>query len=107
MIGLRLKYFQCFQIGLAIGLFILPCFKSYAQSEEIASIKVIGRSFGDSVVLRWAPTSPTAWQALNLYGYKIERYTLVRDSIALQDKPMKVLVNGLKPAELIVWTPLG
>ncbi|MFM7853901.1 MAG: hypothetical protein ACKO96_18755, partial [Flammeovirgaceae bacterium] len=76
-----------------------------AQNVVQPSIKVIVRSFEDSIILRWAPNTPFAWQLLNQYGYRIERYTVVRDSVVLKDKPQKILMNGLKPFELTRWEP--
>ncbi len=84
------------------------CYSSmslFAQNEIETSIKVAARAFGDSIVLRWAPNTPTSWLALNTHGYRIERYTMVRDSVALKEKPMKVLINGIKPSELALWAP--
>lgn len=66
-------------------------------------IRVISRAHKDSIVLRWAPSAPAAWQLLNKYGYRIERYTIGRDGQMLEQKPMVVLVNGLKPAPQTQW----
>ena len=41
-----------------------------------SGIKVIAKAYGDSIVLRWAPTRPWAWNKLNYLGYKIERIDL-------------------------------
>jgi uncharacterized protein len=96
---------------LTSGIFYLigiVCYSSmplFSQNEIEPSIKVIARSFGDSIVLRWAPNTPTSWLALNTHGYRIERYTMVRDSVVLREKPMKILINGLKPSELASWAP--
>ncbi len=38
-----------------------------------AQIKVIARASNDSVVLRWAPTTPHGWYVANRTGYVIER----------------------------------
>ncbi len=79
----------------------------FSQNEIEPSIKVMARAFGDSIVLRWAPNTPTSWLTLNTHGYRIERFTMVRDSVALKEKPMKVLINGVKPSELALWAPLA
>jgi hypothetical protein len=42
-------------------------------------IRLLAKSKGNAVVLRWAPTSPILWQAGNRYGYKLERFTLKSD----------------------------
>ncbi len=56
---------------------LLPHFVSSQSSP--AGIKLLAKSKGSSVVLRWAPTSPALWQAGNRYGYKLERFTLNPD----------------------------
>ncbi len=38
-----------------------------------AQLSLIGKSYGDSVVLRWAPNTPGAWSYLNKIGYVVER----------------------------------
>lgn len=38
-----------------------------------SGIRVIAKAYGDSIVLRWAPLRPWAWNKLNKLGYKIER----------------------------------
>ncbi len=68
-----------------------------------ASIRVIASAQKDSIILRWAPDSPASWKLLNKYGYKIERYTIVRDSLMLSEKPVLVLNNTLKPASEVSW----
>lgn len=85
------------------GLLVLGCgLKSRAQTVS-DSIKVVARSHKDSVVLRWAPSSPDAWVLLNKHGYKVERYTIVRDGKVLQDKERVVLAEVLKPALQAQW----
>src|SRR5690242_11345508 len=81
--------------------------KLVGQTLPSSSIKVLGRCFGDSIVLRWAPDNDMGWRQLNKYGYRIERYTIIRDSAILEPKPMKLLTETpLKPAlekEWKVW----
>jgi len=72
-----------------------------AQSTD--NIKVIARAHKDSVVLRWAPSSPAAWKLLNQYGYKVERYTIMRNGQTIAPKPMIVLANVVKPAGQEKW----
>ena len=42
-------------------------------SPGAATIQLIAKAYGDSVVLRWAPSSASAWQALNITGYRVLR----------------------------------
>jgi len=55
---------------------------AFAQAESdslqipfAAEISLIGKSHGDNIVLRWAPSTPGAWSYLNKVGYVIERTT--------------------------------
>jgi len=78
--------------------------KIFGQSSATPSIRVIGKCFGDSIILRWAPDNASAWHQLNKYGYKIERYTIIRDSSILEPKPMKLLNDApLQPAPEKEW----
>ncbi len=43
------------------------------EEETIIRIALLARSYGDSIVLRWAPDNAAAWSATNRYGYTIER----------------------------------
>ena len=36
-------------------------------------IQLAAKAYGDSIILRWAPTSAAAWQVLNGTGYTILR----------------------------------
>ncbi len=75
-----------------------------AAQEIKHEIMVKAMAAGDSIVLRWAPSSAVAWKILNKYGYRIERYTIVRDSAVLKDKPVVVLTSApLKPAAQAQW----
>lgn len=85
-------------------LFLLSTVRVFSQDAPKDEIKVITRSYGDSIVIRWAPTTPVAWQLLNQYGYRVERYTIVRDSVVLQDKQQVTLTaKALKPSPLERW----
>lgn len=83
-------------------LLLITCFSIQAQDVEDA-IKVIARPHKDSIVLRWAPSSPAAWKILNEYGYKVERYTLGKDRKPIPQPAMKVLAPLLKPAPQNIW----
>ena len=52
-----------------------------------------------SVSIRWAPTTPRAWQLLNQYGVRLERLTVVRDDEVLDDPEVLVLSELLIPQE--------
>ena len=70
-------------------------------ADSIPSIKVIARPFKTSIMLRWAPTTPVAWKYLNKFGYRIDRYSILMDSI-LVNKPVRKI---LTPVPLKPWEP--
>ncbi|NIG56417.1 fibronectin type III domain-containing protein [Chitinophaga sp. Cy-1792] len=71
-----------------------------AQQKNVpgqAAVRVVAKPYGDSVVLRWAPTTGLAWEALNHSGYLIERLELHPGA-----DPLKQLLTSvpLKPKTL-------
>ncbi len=67
-------------------------------------IGVLGRAYGDSIVLRWAPASHVAWQQLNRVGYRVERYTILRDGELLEVPERQVLSSTpILPRPLPDW----
>ncbi len=43
------------------------------------NLRVVGRSYGDSIVLRWGTTTHTAWKVAGEKGYMVERYEYGKD----------------------------
>ena len=72
-------------------------------------IRVIGKAYKDSIVLRWAATTPVSWLNCNTYGVRVERYTLYRNGLALQgvNRNKKILAEQLKPWPLSKWEPIA
>ena len=88
-----------------ILLFVLVSSKVFAQEGD-AKIRVIARPYTDSIKLRWAPNKPVAWHFLNEYGYRIERYTLMRDGVLLENPDSVSPSNEIfKPEPLSFWEP--
>ncbi len=62
---------------------------------KLRNIMVIARNYGDSVVLRWAPSKATLWHFANKAGYMIVRYEVENKKIvkttrkALTESPIK------------------
>jgi len=54
-----------------------------------AKIQVIARPAEDSVVLRWAPTTPHGWRIGNRIGYLIQRKTAQGESVLLTPQPIR------------------
>jgi fibronectin type 3 domain-containing protein len=72
--------------------------------EEPSKIVVTVRPTPNSVMLRWAPNTPVAWKYLNQYGYRIDRYTVMRDSTPVANVEKRILTPmPLKPLELSKW----
>jgi fibronectin type 3 domain-containing protein len=65
-------------------------------------VEVIARAQPDRILLRWAPTTPAGWQYANQYGYVVERYTVLKDSL-LTTPRKTVLTPSLKPTPLPQW----
>src|SRR5687768_13725209 len=65
----------------------------YAQNQPKVSpdtIYVATQSYGDSIVLRWAPGSIALWQFGNKLGYKVERRTAAeKDFKTISQQPLK------------------
>ncbi len=81
--------------------------KLLAQTSN-ADIKVLGAAMKDSVVLRWAPDKPVAWQLGIKNGYLIDRYTVwkdgKRDTSNMQ--PVRLTPSPIMPLPLDDWEPL-
>ncbi len=77
--------------------------------DELPRVAVIAKSFGDSVVIRWAPDSPELWQLGNKYGYFIERKTVVRNGEMVKDisAPVRLTESPVLPMELDLIKPLA
>jgi fibronectin type 3 domain-containing protein len=81
-----------------------------AQTESNATIKVIALIKKDTVVLRWAPTTPLAWEIGNQYGYVVKRYTVTKDGLVdTVNNPVEsvLTVNPVKPLPLNNWETLA
>jgi hypothetical protein len=68
----------------------------------IRNIQVIARSYGDSIVLRWAPAKATLWHFANKSGYNIIRYEVENKKVVVSTR--KILNQfPLKPWTLDQW----
>mgnify|MGYP005846573187 CR=1 FL=1 len=68
------------------------------------TINVTGVYSGDSrILLRWVPSSPSAWEMGNYYGYRIERAELSASGDTLQ---WRLIAPSLKPITLAEWRNL-
>lgn len=66
-------------------------------------LTAIARSDQDSIVLRWAPSTPLAWLAGNRHGYIVERVTMLKDVKAARASIRSLSSTPIKPWSLQVW----
>jgi uncharacterized protein len=92
-----------------IGMLILLGTHAAAQdsvrvADHTDAIGVIVRPSADSITLRWAPVSVHHWMTANQYGYRVERFTLVRNGKVLRPVERKMLTSApLKPLPEAAW----
>lgn len=108
---LSLKAFFTLHLRATTLCCIAMCFlsiKTYAQSDSIkANIHVIARPTTESILLRWAPGDYKYWDLGNKYGYKLVRYTLMRDSVLLLEPEYKnMATDGIAAWPLNEWKEL-
>jgi hypothetical protein len=67
---------------LHLFLMLAGAFQLHAQSADPLSgkpaIRMIANPRNNAITLRWAPTTPDAWETANQYGYSLQRVTLLR-----------------------------
>jgi uncharacterized protein len=68
-----------------------------------ASISVIARVDNDSVVLRWAPSTPGGWIIANKVGYNVERIMIEKDKPLNTIDYVKLTAIPVKPLSLDRW----
>lgn len=88
-----------------IYIFFLVSTTGYTQSvDSVRAVRVLGRAQKEKILLRWGVTDPISWQYANKYGYKVERYTILRDGKLLKKPERKVMTPApLKPAPQAAW----
>jgi uncharacterized protein len=79
-----------------------PSAKELAAKDYIA---VLADGRQDSILVRWAPSSLVAWQLGNKYGYRLERYTVLRNGKAdLEElKKPSLVIENLTPLPKEQW----
>ena len=66
------------------------------------NLQVIGRSYGDSIVLRWAPTEAYLWYFANKSGYQVIRYEVENKKMVPGSKKLLTAIP-IKPWSLDEW----
>ncbi|MBC7919964.1 MAG: hypothetical protein H7Z75_02645 [Ferruginibacter sp.] len=67
------------------------------------ALYLIGQSYGDSVVLRWAPREPIFWKAANQGGYLIRRYVVEGKQPPKNPVGTTLTKSPVKPWPLEEW----
>lgn len=67
------------------------------------SIKLIARATSDSVVLRWAPTTPGGWLIANTVGYRVERFMMEEGKDITSNGYKPITQEPIKPMQLEAW----
>lgn len=92
-----------FSYFVLFALFMGSTFRSTAQ--DTSSIQVRARVQQDAILLRWAAATPMAWKQTNRYGFKLERYTVVRNGQILPQAELKEFPS-VKAKALNEWEPI-
>jgi uncharacterized protein len=77
-------------------------------AQDSLRVSVLANVKKDVIQLRWAVNSPMAWKQSNQYGFRVERYTVVRNNEILSE-PEKIILTPqpLKPQPLENWETLA
>lgn len=104
-----------YEIKRAYRAFLVPIvclcifFQGFSQENPSENaVRVMARAQENSILLRWAVTTPSAWQKANTYGYTIQRHTVARNGTLLSP-PEKIILNQapILPAALMSWEPIA
>ena len=68
--------------------------------EKGPNLRMVARSYGDSVVLRWGATTHTAWKVAGSGGYMVQRFDLYRGATG---KPTILTTSPIRPLTLEEW----
>lgn len=88
-------FFLCFILNSAVG-------------QDTARIYVRARVQKDAILLRWAASTPLSWKQTNRSGFRMERYTVVREGKLLENPEKTILGENelIKAKPLDFWVPL-
>lgn len=72
---------------------------SMAQLNQVPAIRMRAEVQSDRILLRWISTDAESWELLNKYGVRLERLTVARSGVVLENPEIKILNENLKPEE--------
>lgn len=76
------------------------------QSSDPA-IMALAKSYGDSIVLRWAPSTSALWAIANQYGYIIERLSYMKPEDFDPGQYQRLTPDPVKPWPLKDWESIA
>ena len=91
------------------GILALILLNNTSFAQKAAQTRIIARAENTGAIrLRWTTTDAMAWKYSNQHGFKLERYTVLRDKQRLP-KPEYKLMNGaiIKAKPLDQWKELA
>lgn len=92
-------------IYLIIGWFML--IPAFVYGSDTLQIKMQARIQKDAILLRWAAPTPLLWKQTNRSGFRLERYTVVRNHELLADPEKRILGDTVMTARpLNEWEAL-
>lgn len=77
--------------------------QNVVQNVKKAEIVILAKSYKDSVVIRWAPSTAGGWVIANRIGYNIEKVKLNSDKPFDPANYVKLNKNPLKPLTIEEW----
>ena len=77
------------------------------SAQDSLKVSILSNVKENVIQLRWAVNSPMAWKQTNQYGFRVERFTVVRHNVILEQPEKAILAQVLRPAPLDHWKDLA
>jgi hypothetical protein len=79
-------------------------YASLHAQKGTAKVHFLNFTTHDSVYLRWAPSTPLAWELANEHGYTLEKFIMMQDGQLLKPQVNQSLT--IQPLALQKWEPI-
>ena len=90
------------RVALILALLLVCVTNAYAQDTISVSVRAVVTA--DDIRLRWAVNSSSAWRYTNQNGVTLERVTVVRDGVVLDNpETVQLVAEPIKPHPLDDW----
>ena len=89
---------SAYRYVLLLFVFCFSSFFGWGKQSVQSRIYVRTEVHSDKVLLRWIAGDAKSWQLLNKYGFKLERLTVARSGVLLDNPEVLLLAGELKPA---------